>query len=83
MLRINDLKLPLDHDDEALRATVLARLSVRDHALLEIRVFLREVDSGRLRQPGQFAQAIGLMLQPSHAAATFGKGCGGGSFVTD
>jgi uncharacterized FAD-dependent dehydrogenase len=45
MLRINELKLPLDHDSDALRAAILARLSI-DHAdLLDFSVFKRSYDA--------------------------------------
>ena len=29
MLRLTDLKLPLDHDDDALPAAIIARLGIR------------------------------------------------------
>ncbi|MBP6224207.1 MAG: FAD-dependent oxidoreductase, partial [Rhizobacter sp.] len=45
MLRINELRLPLDHPAEALRAAVLSRLGVTDKALKQITVFKRGVDA--------------------------------------
>jgi len=45
MLRINELRLPLDHPAEALRAAVLGRLGVTDKALKQITVFKRGVDA--------------------------------------
>jgi uncharacterized FAD-dependent dehydrogenase len=47
MLRLTELKLPLDHPPEALRSTVLERLGLADDALLEMRVFRRGYDARR------------------------------------
>ena len=41
MLRLTNLRLPLDHDDAALRAAVVARLGVRDADLRGFSVFKR------------------------------------------
>jgi hypothetical protein len=45
MLRINELKLPLDHDEAALRAAVLARLGVDSAELVSFTVFKRSYDA--------------------------------------
>jgi uncharacterized FAD-dependent dehydrogenase len=45
MLRINELKLPLDHTEHALRDAVLARLGVDAAALLGFSVFKRSYDA--------------------------------------
>ena len=45
MLRITELKLPLEHDAATLRAAVLTRLGLNDDELLEFRVFRRGVDA--------------------------------------
>ena len=45
MLRINEIKLPLDHPPEALRASVLTRLGIADADLLELKVFKRSYDA--------------------------------------
>ena len=47
MLRITEIKLPLDHDAAALRAAVLARLGLGDDELREFSVFRRGVDARR------------------------------------
>jgi len=47
MLRLTELKLPLDHDPAALRAGVCARLGIADADLLDISVFRRAVDARR------------------------------------
>jgi len=45
MLRINELKLPLDHPEEALRAALLERLGVASDALRSFTVFKRSYDA--------------------------------------
>ena len=45
MLRINELRLPLDHAPAALRAAVLARLHIPDAALKAFTVFKRALDA--------------------------------------
>lgn len=47
MLRLTEVKLPLDHPPEALRAAALARLGVAPEALGEVRVFRRGYDARR------------------------------------
>jgi len=45
MLRINELKLPLDHPESALEDAVLARLGIPPQALLSMSVFKRSYDA--------------------------------------
>ena len=45
MLRLTELRLPLDHDEAALRAAVLARLGLADDELLGLTVFRRAHDA--------------------------------------
>jgi len=45
MLRITELRLPLDHADDALRPAILARLGLRDADLAEFTVFKRSYDA--------------------------------------
>jgi uncharacterized FAD-dependent dehydrogenase len=47
MIRITELRLPLDHEPAALRAAVLQRLGVADEALRELHVFRRAYDARR------------------------------------
>jgi uncharacterized protein len=47
MLRITELRLPLDHADNALRQAVLVRLGIADGALLDFSVFRRGYDARR------------------------------------
>ena len=45
MLRITELRLPLDHGDDALRAAIVARLGVTDAELLAFTLFKRSYDA--------------------------------------
>jgi uncharacterized protein len=45
MLRITELRLPLDHDDGALRSAIVARLGVPDAELRSFNVFKRAYDA--------------------------------------
>ena len=45
MLRLTEIKLPLDHTDEQLRAAILERLGIADAALLRCTVYRRAVDA--------------------------------------
>jgi uncharacterized FAD-dependent dehydrogenase len=45
MLRLNEVKLPLNHADDALPAAILARLDIAADALLGFTVFKRSYDA--------------------------------------
>jgi uncharacterized FAD-dependent dehydrogenase len=45
MLRINELKLPLDHPELALRAEILKRLGIGESELLKFSIFRRSIDA--------------------------------------
>ena len=47
MLRLTEIKLPLDHPEAALRAAVLERLNIPDADLLALHVFRRGYDVRR------------------------------------
>jgi hypothetical protein len=47
MLRITELRLPLDHPPQALRAAIVARLKLRDEQLADFTVFRRAYDARR------------------------------------
>ncbi|WP_052214370.1 NAD(P)/FAD-dependent oxidoreductase [Belnapia sp. F-4-1] len=49
MLRLTELRLPLGHEPELLRAAILARLGIADDALLDIAVFRRGHDARKPR----------------------------------
>src|SRR5918911_3586226 len=45
MLRITELRLPLDHPDDALRPAIVARLKIADASLKSFTVFKRSYDA--------------------------------------
>ena len=45
MLRLTEIKLPLDHAEDALRAAIIARLGIASEALLHYTIFRRAVDA--------------------------------------
>ena len=45
MLRITELRLPLDHREDALRPAIVARLGLRDAELASFTVFKRSYDA--------------------------------------
>src|ERR1700748_2261736 len=45
MLRITELRLPLDHPEDALRPAILARLGLRDEELASFSIFKRSYDA--------------------------------------
>ena len=47
MLRLTEVRLPLDHSDEALHAAIIDRLGVDERELLRYSVFRRAVDARR------------------------------------
>ena len=49
MLRLTELRLPLGHEPELLRAAILARLGIGDDALLDVSVFRRGHDARKPR----------------------------------
>ncbi len=47
MLRISEIKLPLDHADDALRSAILAKLGISDAELKNFTIFKRSSDARR------------------------------------
>jgi uncharacterized FAD-dependent dehydrogenase len=45
MIRINELSLPLDHPQDAIRAAILKRLNIHDNELIDFTVFKRSYDA--------------------------------------
>ncbi|MBO1076495.1 NAD(P)/FAD-dependent oxidoreductase [Roseomonas marmotae] len=66
MLRLTELKLPLDHSPEALRAAVLARLDIAGPDLLDLHVFRRGYDA-RKRTAIQLIYTLDLTLRDEAA----------------
>ncbi len=49
MIRITELKLPLDHDDNALSAAIIARLKIRPNQLTSFNIHKRSYDARKKR----------------------------------
>ena len=45
MLRLTEIKLPLDHAEEELRSSILKRLQIGDGDLLRVEIFKRSYDA--------------------------------------
>ncbi|WP_207877386.1 NAD(P)/FAD-dependent oxidoreductase [Pseudomonas sp. 32_A] len=60
MLRITELKLPLDHPDEALREAIVQRLGIRDKQLLSFNLFKRSYDARKKNSELLFIYTIDL-----------------------
>ncbi len=68
MLRLTEVRLPLDHDEAALRAAAAERLGSRAGALAEVRVFRRAVDA-RKRSAVVFSYTLDVTLADPGLAA--------------
>ena len=71
MLRITELKLPLDHPDEALREAILQRLGIADDQLLSFTLFKRSYDARKKNSELLFIYTIDL--QASNEAELLAK----------
>ncbi len=72
MLRITELKLPLDHAEAALPAAIIARLSIKPTDLIRFTVFRRGYDS-RKKADIQLVYTLDIELAPALEAALFKK----------
>ncbi len=68
MLRITELKLPLDHAPDALRAAVIARLGLTADVVGEVTVFRRGYDA-RKRSAIQLVYTVDIAVAPTIAAS--------------
>ncbi len=75
MLRLTDIKLPLDHDASALRQAVLARLSIADPELLDLQIAKRSYDA-RKRGAILLIYALDVTLRDEAAVLARCKGDG-------
>jgi uncharacterized FAD-dependent dehydrogenase len=66
MLRINELKFPIDHTEDGLKAGILARLELREDQLLEYKVFRRGIDA-RKKSSILFVYSIDLSTHDDDA----------------
>lgn len=67
MLRITELKLPLDHTDDDLRAAVLQRLGITDAELLDIQLFKRSYDARKKSSELLFIYALDVSVRDEAA----------------
>ncbi|MBV2135096.1 NAD(P)/FAD-dependent oxidoreductase [Pseudomonas sp. MAP12] len=67
MLRITELKLPLDHTDDELRAAVLQRLGITDAELLDIQLFKRSYDARKKSSELLFIYALDVSVRDEAA----------------
>ena len=66
MLRLTDLKLPLEHSDDALRAAIMLRLGITESELLDFSVYKRSYDA---RKRGHIVLIYSLDIDVSNEAA--------------
>ncbi|MDP2258375.1 MAG: NAD(P)/FAD-dependent oxidoreductase [Caulobacter sp.] len=66
MLRLTELKLPLDHPPEALRVAILQRLALKDDELLGFSIFKRSFDA---RKKHAMLLIYALDIEVQHEAA--------------
>ena len=72
MLRITELKLPLDHPDEALRPAIVQRLGIADSELLGFTLFKRSYDARKKSTEMHFIYTLDCELRDEAALlATF------------
>lgn len=72
MLRITELKLPLDHVEAALPAAILARLAIKSSDLIRFTVFRRGYDS-RKKADIQLVYTLDIELAPALEASLLKK----------
>jgi uncharacterized FAD-dependent dehydrogenase len=68
MLRLTDLKLPLDHSEDDLRAAILARLGIADADLLDFSIYKRSYDA-RQKKSIQLVYTIDVTLRDAAEVA--------------
>nr|WP_298169604.1 NAD(P)/FAD-dependent oxidoreductase [uncultured Pseudomonas sp.] len=67
MLRITELKLPLDHPEEALRPAIIQRLGIEDSELLGFSLFKRSYDARKKSSELQFIYSIDCTVRDEPA----------------
>ncbi len=73
MLRLSDLKLPLDHDAAQLRAAIVRALGVRDGELRDYTLFKRSHDA-RKKGHIQFIYQVDVSLDPAREKTLLARG---------
>ena len=67
MLRITELKLPLDHPEEALRPALLQRLGIDDDQLLDFNLFKRSYDARKKSSELHFIYTLDFAVRDEAA----------------
>ena len=67
MLRITELKLPLDHPEEALRPAIVQRLGITDSELLDFTLFKRSYDARKKSTELHFIYTIDCQVSDEAA----------------
>ena len=67
MLRITELKLPLDHPSEALRPAIIQRLGIADDELLDFSLFKRSYDARKKSSELQFIYTLDCRVRDEAA----------------
>jgi len=73
MLRINELKLPHDHPESAVRAAIINRLGIADSELVSFSIFKRSTDA-RKRTAILFIYSVDILVQDEAALLARLKG---------
>ena len=68
MLRLNEIKLPLDHSDDDLAAAIAARLGLEQHEVAAYEVFRRSFDARR-KSAIQLSYQVDVTLAPEREQA--------------
>ncbi len=79
MLRLNDIKLPLDHSDEDLAAGIAEKLKLDARELVDIRVFKRSYDA-RKKSDIQLIYQVDVALDPALEQALLARQSPGQAF---
>ena len=67
MLRITELKLPLDHSEDALRPAIVQRLGIADSELLDFTLFKRSYDARKKSTEMHFIYTLDCQLSDEAA----------------
>ncbi len=63
MIRITELTLPLGHPPEAIKQTIIARLSIQENELLAYKIFKRSYDARKKNSEITFVYIVDLQVQ--------------------
>ncbi|MFT7193965.1 MAG: putative FAD-dependent dehydrogenase, partial [Rheinheimera aquimaris] len=70
MLRLTEIKLPLNHDESAINAAIIAKLNIKPEQLLSVHVFKRGFDA---RKKSDIQLIYTLDIETDNEAALLSK----------